>query len=139
MPPLVAKEFKPSEIKFSAATYELGEDGDELEALVIKFSGSYGYGSAGYGDAMYMIAIRDYLVNCIFPYAIVFDLRELSYEWGDNIWDMFRCDEPFATLVSDRCSGFQTCGVATPMFESIEPALDNLRPRARAYEKSLSE
>lgn len=119
--------------------YELGEDGDELEAVVIKFSGSCGYGSAGYGDAKYMIAIRDYLMDCILPYAIVFDLRDLIYEWGDNIWDLFRCDEPFATLVSDRCSGFQTCGVARPMFTSIEQALHDLRPRALAYQKSLRE
>lgn len=118
----VAKEFKPSEITFSANIYELGEAGDELEAVVIKFNGSYGYGSAGNGDALYMIAIRDYLLNCVLAYAVVFDLRELNYEWGDGIWDMFRCDEPFATLVSDRCKGFQTCGVARPMFESIESA-----------------
>lgn len=138
MPHPVAKEFKPSEIEFSAAIYELGEDGDELEALVIKFSGSYGYGSAGYGDAMYMIAIRNYLVNCIFPYAIVFDLRELSYEWGNNIWDLFECDQPYATLMSDR-SRSQDSDVTTGVFESIEPALDYLRPLARGYQKSLSE
>lgn len=138
MPPPVAKEFKPSEINFSAAIYELGEDGDELEALVIKFSGSYEYGSAGYGDAMYMIAIRNYLVNCIFPYAIVFDLRELSYEWGNNIWDLFECDQPYATLMSDR-SRSQDCAVTTGVFESREPALDYLRPLARGYKKSLIE
>src|SRR5262245_1054871 len=136
---LVAREFKPSEIGFSATLYELGENGDELEAVVICFRGSYGYGSAGNGDARYMIAIRDYVVDCVLPCAIVFDLRELSYEWGNAIWEMFRCDEPFATLVSNRCSGFQTCGVARPMFESLEAAFEDLRPRARAYQRSLRE
>lgn len=87
---------------------------------------------------MYMIAIRNYLVNCIFPYAIVFDLRELSYEWGNNIWDLFECDQPYATLMSDR-SRSQDSDVTTGVFESIEPALDYLRPLARGYQKSLSE
>jgi hypothetical protein len=133
MPQPVAKEFKPSDIKFSATIYELGESGEELQALVIKFSGSYGYGSAGNGDAIYMIAIRDYLVNCTLPSAIVFDLRELSYEWGNAIWDLFRCDEPFATLLTDRPNSSKNPAV----FDNVEQALDYLTPRARAYEKSL--
>lgn len=120
-------EFKPSEIRFSANIYELGDVRDELEAVVIKFIGSYGYGSDGNGDAAFMIAIRDYIVNCALPVALVFDLRELEYEWGDAIWDMFQCDEPFASIVSERCKGFQTCGVARPMFDCV---LSTTRPRS---------
>ncbi len=134
-----AWEFKPSTIKFSATVYELGDVGDELEAVAIKFMGSYGDGSAGNGDAAYMIAIRDYIVSCVLPAALIFDLRELEYEWGNTIWNMFQCDEPFATIVSERCKGFRTCGVAKPMFYDMEAALECLRPRAIEYRKSLLE
>jgi hypothetical protein len=130
-------EFKPSKIEFAATVYELGGVGDELEAVAIKFMGSHGYGSAGNGDAEYMIAIRDYIVACVLPSALIFDLRQLEYEWGNTIWKMFRCDEPFATIVSERCKGFQTCGVAKPMFEDVETALEYLRPRAIQYRMSL--
>ncbi len=132
-----AWEFEPSKMEFRVTVYELGVEGDELEAAVIKFIGSYGYGSEGNGDAAYMIAIRDYVVGCVLPYALVFDLRELDYEWGNTIWNMFQCDEPFATIVSDRCSKFQTCDAAKPMFDNLEPALEYLRPLAKQYEKSL--
>lgn len=131
------REFKPSKIEFSASVYELGNVGDELEAVVIKFRGSYGDGSAGNGDAAYMIAIRDYIIACVLPCALIFDLRELDYEWGNTIWNMFRCDEPFATIVSERSKGFQTCGVAKPMFDDIDAALECLRPRAIQFRKSL--
>ncbi|ODA28474.1 hypothetical protein [Planctopirus hydrillae] len=136
---MIAKEFKPSKIEFAAIVYELGEVGDEFEVVAIKFMGEYGYGSAGNGDAAYMIAIRDYIVTCVLPSALIFDLRELEYEWGSAIWDMFRCDEPFATIVSERCNGFLTCGVAKPMFDDVDAALDYLRPRAIQYRTSLSE
>lgn len=134
-----AWEFKPSKIQFAATIYELGNEGDELDAAVIQFTGSFGHGSNGNGDAAYMIAIRDYIIDCVLPCAIVFDLRELNYEWGNTIWSMFRCDEPFATLVSDKCSGFQTCGVAKPMFDNLEAALEYLRPQAVEYRKCLME
>lgn len=77
---MIAKEFKPSKIEFAAIVYELGEVGDEFEVVAIKFMGAYGYGSAGNGDAAYMIAIRDYIVTCVLPSALIFDLRELEYE-----------------------------------------------------------
>jgi hypothetical protein len=36
---------------------------------------------------------------CVLPSALIFDLRELEYEWGNTIWNMFRCEEPFAIPV----------------------------------------
>ena len=134
------RKFEPSDIEFQAAIYELGDEGDELEAVVLQFSGTYGYGSNGNGDAKYMVAIRDYILDCVLPCAIVFDLRELDYKWGNTIWGIFLCDTlPFATVVSRKCSGFQTCGVAEPMFESLESALNHLRPQAKMYQNSLLE
>lgn len=134
-----AREFNASKIEFKATVYELGDAGDEVEAVVIKFRGLYGYGSAGYGDAAYMKAIRDYIAECVLPCAFVFDLRELEYEWGNDIWDMFLCDQPFATIVSDMCKGFQTCGVARPMFDDLEAAIEHLRPLAIKYHENLLE
>ena len=133
-------ELKTPDIKYRVLIYELGDEGDELEAAVLQFSGAYGYGSLGNGDAIYMIAIRDFIVELVNPCALIFDLRELQYEWGNAIWAMFQCAElPFATIVSDKCSGFQTCGVAEPMFEALDPALVHLQPLAMAYERWLLE
>ena len=135
-------EFESSGIKFRVFIYEFCEPGDEVYAVVIQFVGSYGYGSAGNGDAQYMIAIREYILECINLNAFVFDLRELDYEWGNAIWWLFSLhpdDPPFATIVSERCKGFQTCGVARPMFETLESALEFLRPLAIEHDRAMGE
>lgn len=133
-------EFEKSPIEYSVLIYELGEPGDEIEAAVIRFEGTYGYGSLGNGDAIYMIAIRDYVIDCVLPCAIVFDLTLLHYEWGNGIWGLFGCDGiPVGTVTSEKCSGFETCAVAEPTFDSVELALQHLRPLAKEYERKILE
>jgi hypothetical protein len=102
-------------------------------ALVVKFSGIYGIGSKGNGDANFMRAIVLAALNVWHSHAIVFDLRDLAYEWGDAIWRVFGrgidpagIDEyPRALVVSDLCrSGFSTCGtIVPPMFDDLESAI----------------
>jgi hypothetical protein len=75
--------------------------------------------------------------------AVVFDLRELHYEWGNTIWGMYghSIDPsgidglPYATVVSDLCrAGFKSCeSIVGPLFDDLESAVDNVRPRAQEY------
>jgi hypothetical protein len=81
------------------------------EALVMKFIGEYGYGSGGNGDALYMTAMTKAAIEYCDPDALIFDLSELGYEWGDmleavlstgnQIWG--EEDVPHAVVVSDLC------------------------------------
>src|SRR5262245_54238114 len=58
-------------------------------AIVLKFSGVYGIGSAGNGDADFMRVITQAALSAWHSHAVVFDLRELTYEWGNGIWAVF--------------------------------------------------
>ncbi len=81
------------------------------EALVMKFIGTYGYGSGGNGDARYMIAVTKAAIEYSDPDALIFDFSGLCYEWGDmleavlaagyQLWDDE--DVPHAVVVSDMC------------------------------------
>jgi hypothetical protein len=102
-------------------------------ALVLKFSGVYGIGSEGNGDAAFMRMITRATTSAWQPDAVVFDLRELAYEWGDAIWGVFGRKIPAsgveglpcALVVSDLCrGGFSTCaGFVPPMFDDLESAI----------------
>lgn len=106
-------------------------------ALVLKFSGTYGYGSGGNRDAAFMRAITLAAISAWDAGAVIFDLRELDYEWGNDIWDVFgdssippfTLEEPQALIVSDRCrKGFSTCtGMVPEMFDDIESAIAYVR------------
>ena len=127
--------FQESKIEFSASIYELGERGDRIDAVVVRFEGCYGYGSLGNGDASYMIAMRNYVIDCVIPSAIVFDLSSLEYEWGNAIWGLFSCDDiPVATVTSNKCLGLS--GMA-PTFSSVELALEHVRSLAKEYDRRL--
>jgi hypothetical protein len=81
------------------------------DALVMKFTGVYGYGSGGNGDAEYMTAVTRAAVSFTDPFALIFDFSQLSYEWGDMMGqvlfsrqDGWENDEmPIAIVVSDLC------------------------------------
>lgn len=81
------------------------------EALVMKFIGTYGYGSGGNGDARYMTAMTRAAIEFSAPNALIFDLSELGYEWGDMLeavlTESYRLwgdeDAPHAIVVSDLC------------------------------------
>jgi len=122
----------------------------EPEALIFEFSGKYGIGSEGNRDADYMEAIKVAYLSICNVDAVVFDLRQLEYEWGNRIWNVLGwCDEsetdnadgepqkvfPTAIVISDLCrKGFSTCkGMVPPQFDDLDEALRFVEAPARAY------
>jgi uncharacterized protein with HEPN domain len=53
--------------------------------LIAKFIGAYGYGSGGHADACYMLGVTKTAVDIWGPAALILDLSELRYEWGDEM------------------------------------------------------
>ena len=60
-----------------------------LQILVIKYIGTYGWGSGGNDDARYMRAMATAAIDAFRPWGVVHDLSELSYEWGDMLEQVF--------------------------------------------------
>lgn len=81
-----------------------------LEAIVVAFYGEYGFGSAGNGDAMFMTAIIKAALAAWEPQALVIDLHQMTYEWGDLMIKAIAAGEdryidaplPTAIVMSDR-------------------------------------
>jgi hypothetical protein len=57
----------------------------DFKILVIRYVGSYGFGSAGNGDATYMAAMAQAGMDVFQPWGVIHDLSELEYEWGDAL------------------------------------------------------
>jgi hypothetical protein len=135
-----------SDIKYRIFTCDISGK-RPATAILLRFSGNYGIGSAGNADAEFMRTITLCSLLLWNVEAIVFDLRELDYEWGNGIWGMYGRSFassgidglPYATVVSDRCrSGFESCeGIVGPLFDDIESAIENVRPRAQEYLDNL--
>lgn len=116
-------------------------------AMILRFVGSYGRGSAGNDDGQFMRTITLSALSLWMVDAVVFDLRELDYEWGNAIWGMYGHsiepagigDLPYATVVSERCrAGLESCiRIAGPLFDDVETAIDDLRRRAQECLASL--
>ncbi len=122
------------------------------KALIFEFSGKYGIGSEGNRDADYMEAITSAWLSICNTNAVVFDLRQMEYEWGNSIWNVLRCEVsetdhadgeppkvfPIAIVVSDLCrNGFSTCqGMVPPMFDDLDDALRFVEAPARTYLES---
>lgn len=62
--------------------------GPSWEAIVIAFQGEYGFGCRGADDAAYMKAMIVGADAAWGPDAIILNLRELRYEWGDEMADV---------------------------------------------------
>lgn len=131
-----------SDIKYRIFTCDISGK-RSATAMVLQFSGTYGHGSQGNGDGHFMRTTTLSALSLWSVEAVVFDLRELRYEWGNTIWGMYGRsfdpsgigDLPYATVVSDLCrAGFQSCeGIVGPLFDDLEAAVENVRPRAQAY------
>lgn len=132
-------------------------DGGLLEALIIRFVGSYGKGSSGNDDASYMLAIAAAGIEAWRPNALVFDMRAFAYVWGDRLQnvlgigrqkvdtledvllgkktDLKKYDIPTAIVVSDLCREGVESLVREEMrrdprlwlFETIDKALKAVR------------
>jgi len=139
---LVERRFDElSRLQYRVFTCDLGGKHNPT-ALVLRFSGVYGVGSAGNGDADFMRVVTRAATSAWRCHAAVFDLRELAYEWGNSIWGVFgRGFEPSgveglpcALVVSDLCrGGFSTCqGLVPPMFNDLDSAVAFVGEPARA-------
>jgi hypothetical protein len=129
--------------EFATPTLSFAAFRDDGNKLVIRFSGDYPDGSKGAGYAKQMLQICKDLVDDGGAVALVVDLSDLSYRWGDEVEWIYRIrqDVPQATVVSEknrRALSTLEFGPATKRdiaeledcFDSIEAALtyvSNLR------------
>lgn len=76
-----------------------------VDTLIISFHGKYRDGSAGSPDAGLIKGIVKTGVAVFDPFSLLIDLRDLEYNWGDNLDLSFEDAEPkrSAVLVSDKC------------------------------------
>lgn len=119
-----------SELKYRIFTCKLGGK-HNATALVLSFSGVYGVGSEGNGDAAFMQLISQAAASIWRVDAVVFDFQKLSYTFGNSIWSLFGHgthppigdDAPTALVVSDLCRiGFST-GPVPACFDDLESAI----------------
>lgn len=78
----------------------------ERDVLVVQYSGTYGIGSGGNSDAVYMTAMGKAAIEAFDPDALILDMTRLSYEWGDLIEQVFDVGEnraPVALIVGENC------------------------------------
>ena len=76
------------------------------QAMVISFEGEYGIGSGGNNDARFMKPMTVAALQAWHVSALIFDLRQMRYEWGDALASVFnvrgdRFKQPgFAVIVA---------------------------------------
>ncbi|MBK7885261.1 MAG: hypothetical protein IPJ81_16890 [Chitinophagaceae bacterium] len=90
-----------------------------LNILVIKYAGVYGVGSGGNSDATFMFAKAAFAIAAIEPFAIIIDLTDLKYVWGDQLEMIFNIQKPMALIVGEHCQ--EAIGTLIHGIESIEP------------------
>ena len=134
-----------SALSYRIRTCEFGGKWNPV-AVILEFSGVYGWGSKGNRDADFIAAIKAAALEVLHPQAVVFDLRKMRYEWGNRIWNVLPCCGPekgaalpVALVISDECrKGFASCpGMVPPMFESLEEALRFVEGPARESVEEL--
>jgi len=80
-----------------------------LEILVVRFSGTSGFGCANNSDAIYMDAMVRAGIAAFDSVGVILDVREMGYEWGDMMLCPFAAghryyvdlDLPIVAVVSD--------------------------------------
>ena len=107
--------------------------------LVIAFSGVYRHGSAGADDASFISAITYACVHAWNPKAVVLDLIDLDYQWGDEMDAVLlpdvdpipvsvaagpKCAPAIETLLNTRTSDLDW------MFATRDEAIENARARS---------
>jgi hypothetical protein len=75
-----------------------------LSIIHIAFFGDYRHGSAGAPDAYYIASMVNAAHQVWYPSAIVLDLGEICYKWGDNMDAVLTVPtDIFAIVVSPKC------------------------------------
>jgi hypothetical protein len=112
------------------------------EALIVRCTGECGFGSNSNADAQFMTAMVKAGLAAWEPVALVLDLRELKYQWGDQMLGVLCAGEgyyydwsspPTAVVVSGLCRDGLTSLIEKEMggnqraadwlYESIEDAV----------------
>ncbi len=114
--------------------------------LIAKFIGTYGHGSSGRADAHYILGVTKTAIDIWQPAAVVLDLSELRYEWGDEMdWLLPPAlDVPAAVVVGPHCApaiatlmwGLKTTRAATEaefVFDDRGAAWAYVRDQARTH------
>ena len=136
-------------LRYLVFTCQLGGK-HHATGLILRFSGVFGIGSAGNGNADFMRVITRAALEAWHSHAVVWDLSELAYEWGNGIWTVFGRNAintgavplPSALVVSDLCrGGFSTCrGMVPPMFDDLESAVASVAgPAVAALDRLFGE
>ncbi len=98
-------------------THHLYRDEERnVTVLVASFAGDYGVGSNGNGDGTYIAAETMRGLVAYDPSAVVLDLREMRYSWGNTLLAVFQAvaqymnepgEPPFPIIAvtSDLCRG----------------------------------
>ena len=83
----LSSEHRLDDISGIRVSFRTGETSEpaRLDVLVVSYTGTYRFGSAGNPDAQYMCAMARAGISAFDPWAVVHDLWGLSYDWGDRL------------------------------------------------------
>lgn len=115
---------------------------ERTRVLVLAFHGSYRDGSRGTPDATRMCAEATAALVAWRPDALVFDMRGLSYRWGNGMCEVLAASLPggYASTPSavvygpDSQAGLSSLCSAEALFDALEPAIAEVARRAREEE-----
>ncbi len=125
---------------------------DNLEALILAFTGVLPSGSDGNNDARFMAFVTGEFVTLTLPDCVVFDLRNMAYSFGDGPLKLPEAAQhaleqiPCIFVVSDKCrAGLRTL-LAPPgtdtkdfLFDNLDSALEKAQELAREYDEYFSQ
>lgn len=99
------KDLSEIDCRFQIGTYEGRSYPRRI--LVIHFVGKYRVGSEGNPDASFMFAMGNAGVEAFDPHAVILDMSQLSYEWGDMLDCAFDIGSqqhlPSSVIVGPHC------------------------------------
>lgn len=124
---------------------------DTPEFLVIRYFGAYRDGSAGRGDALYIVATAEAARTAWYSHFTLLDFRDLQYAWGDEMewvtsigWDrVIQGREPLGIVVGEKCraalKSLLRDEYETLCADTIEQALALCRRQEQEYKQRLKE
>ncbi len=104
------QEARLEDLSSIACRFHIGKHPQESypkDILVISYEGKYRDGSCGNPDATFMFVMGNAGVQAYNPDAIILDMSDLHYEWGDMLDCVFDVGDekpcPSAIVVGDGC------------------------------------